>query len=48
MKLEQIYFKLHNYKNERAWYNLKLDRKILATLPEDPGWYQLYIPGHER
>jgi hypothetical protein len=47
MNLEQVYFELQNYKNERAWYNLKLDRKILASLLADSEWYRLYIPGHE-
>jgi len=39
-----IYFELAQYKNEKAWYNLQLDRHKIKTLLEDPSWYRLLIP----
>lgn len=47
MNMDRIYFELQNYKNERNWYNLNLNRKILTQLLLDRDWYILYIPSHE-
>jgi len=44
LNFEEIYFELAQYKNEKAWYNLQLDRQTISDLLTDPGWYRLYIP----
>jgi hypothetical protein len=44
MDLEAIYFEIAQYKNEKAWYNLQLDRKTISALLTDSSWYRLYIP----
>ena len=44
LDFDAIYFELAQYKNEKAWYNLQLDRKTIAELLADPSWYRLYIP----
>jgi len=44
LDFDAIYFELAQYKNEKAWYNLQLDRKTIADLLADPSWYRLYIP----
>lgn len=40
----QIYFELAQYKNEKAWYNLQLNRHQINSLLADPSWYRLLIP----
>ncbi len=44
---EKIYFALAQYKNEKAWYNLQLDRQTIKTLLADPSWYCLQIPAKQ-
>ena len=44
LNFEAIYFELVQYKKEKAWYNLQLNREIIRRLLENPGWYTLYIP----
>ncbi len=44
MNLEEIYFELAQYKNEKAWYNLLLDREAISNILTDTSWYRLYIP----
>ncbi len=44
LDFDVIWFELAQYKNEKAWYNLQLDRKAIADLLAYPGWYRLYIP----
>ena len=44
LDFDAIYFELAQYKNEKSWYNLQLDRKTIADLLADPSWYRLYIP----
>lgn len=44
LDFEAIYFELLQYKNEKAWYNLQLDRKTISNLLTDSSWYRLYIP----
>ncbi|MCH9698157.1 MAG: DEAD/DEAH box helicase family protein, partial [Gammaproteobacteria bacterium] len=39
-----IYFELAQYKNEKSWYNLQLDRRQIKDLLTDPSWYRLLIP----
>ena len=44
LNFEEIYFELEQYKNEKAWYNLQLDRQIISNLLTNSSWYHLYIP----
>ena len=44
---EAIYFELQKHKNERCYYNLNIDKSILATLLSRVDWYELYIPPEE-
>lgn len=41
---EALYFALTQYKNEKAWYNLHIDRRTLPALLRDSSWYRLFIP----
>jgi hypothetical protein len=40
----EIYFILAQYKNEKAWYNMQLDRHQIKNMLYDPSWYRLFIP----
>jgi len=40
----EIYFILAQYKNEKAWYNMQLDRHQIKNMLADPSWYRLFIP----
>lgn len=44
LDMEALYFALAQYKNEKAWYNLQLDRHTIPVLLADPSWYRLLIP----
>ncbi len=45
MDLDEIYFEMQRFKNERAWFNLNLSReKYYLNLLKHPEWYDLYIP----
>ena len=49
MNLDAIWFELQHFKNERAWFNLNLDRDCILRLlsPPDNDWYRLFIPPPE-
>lgn len=47
LDFDAIYFELQQFKNERAWHNLSLPRKILPALLGRKDWYKLYIPHAE-
>jgi len=42
--LDDIYFNLQQFKNDRAWYNLNLSKNRLADLLLDSSWYVLRVP----
>jgi len=44
MHLDEIYFEIQRFKNERAWYNLNLSQDKILDLLKNPDWYELYIP----
>jgi hypothetical protein len=44
LDFDEMYFELAQCKNEKAWYNLQLDRHQIKTLFKDPSWYRLLIP----
>ena len=47
LDIDQIYFELQEYKAERAWYNVRLERDEIPGLLMDKSWYELYIPKEE-
>ncbi len=47
MNIDEIYFALQQYKNERCLYNLNLSRRNIIQLLTSPGWYTLFIPEDE-
>lgn len=47
MDIDEVYFELQRFKNERAWYNLNLSRAKIRALLGQPDWYRLYIPSEE-
>jgi len=47
MNMDEIFFELERFKNERAWWNLSLPKHEVRRLLADPNWYVLYIPREE-
>lgn len=47
MDVDEIFFGITQFKNERAWWNLNLSREEIRRLLLDSGWYTLYIPREE-
>jgi hypothetical protein len=47
LDMDELYFDLQQFKNERAWYNLNLNKGRIPDLLTDPSWYVLYIPTEE-
>jgi hypothetical protein len=47
LDIDEIYFSLQRFKNERAWYNLNLAKDEVPRLLADSSWYVLYIPKEE-
>ena len=45
--MDEIFFELERFKNERAWWNLSLPKHEVRRLLADPNWYVLYIPREE-
>lgn len=44
---DSIYWEMQDFKNDRAWFNLNLDRGNLEDLLSDDSWYTLLIPPDE-
>jgi hypothetical protein len=44
---DTVYFELQKHKNEKCYYNLKINKEILPALLSRADWYELYIPGEE-
>lgn len=44
---DAIYWELQDFKNDRAWFNLNLERDNLVRLLCDDSWYTLFIPADE-
>lgn len=44
---DAIFWELQDFKNERAWFNLSLERDNLVKLLADDSWYTLLIPPDE-
>ena len=47
LEYEALYFALAQYKNEKAWYHLQIDRQTIPALLEKTDWYRLFIPADE-
>lgn len=47
MDVDEIFFELVRFKNERAWYNFNLTRDGVRSLLAGGDWYILYIPPQE-
>ena len=47
MNIENIYFEIQRFKQEKSWYNLKLSKKEISNLLSNPSWYILQIPPQE-
>jgi hypothetical protein len=47
LNIDEVYFSLQQFKNERAWYNLNLSKDDVQALLADSSWYSLYIPREE-
>ncbi len=44
---EALYLRLQQFKNERGFFNLGIDRATISALLADRHWYTLYIPPQE-
>ncbi|MDD2284743.1 MAG: hypothetical protein PHQ11_05005, partial [Paludibacter sp.] len=41
---DELYFELEQFKRERSWYNLNIDKTGIRKLLADTTWYTLYLP----
>jgi len=44
LNLDALYFELEQFKRERSWYNLNIDKAGIKNLLSDNTWYALYLP----
>ena len=44
MDFDEIFFELARLKQEKAWYNIQISKRVIKELLKDPSWYVLYIP----
>lgn len=44
---DEVFFALQQYKNERSWFNLSIDKNVLPEIMAKPQWYNLHIPEGE-
>jgi len=47
LDVDDLYFDLQQFKSERAWYNLGLNRASIPRLLTDDSWYVIRIPREE-
>ncbi|QYJ17333.1 hypothetical protein Rxycam_03181 [Rubrobacter xylanophilus DSM 9941] len=47
INLDEVYFDLVRYKNERGWHNLTISKEKVVELLKNPGWYELAIPSED-
>jgi hypothetical protein len=47
LNVDELFFALQQFKNERGWYNLNISREGIEKLLNDRSWYKLYIPEGE-
>ncbi len=44
LDMDALYFELEQFKRERGWYNLNIDKAGIQKLLADASWYELFIP----
>ena len=44
LNFDQLYFELEQFKQERSWYNLNIDKAGIQQLLSDNSWYRLFLP----
>ena len=44
LNLDELYFELEQFKRERSWYNLNIDKAGIHKLLIDKTWYTLFLP----
>lgn len=44
LNMDKLYFELEQFKRERSWYNLNVDKAGIKKLLKDNTWYELYLP----
>lgn len=47
LDMDELFFDLRSYKEERGWHNLSIQREIIRALLKEPSWYKVYIPAEE-
>ncbi|MBA4397269.1 MAG: hypothetical protein C0394_07800 [Syntrophus sp. (in: bacteria)] len=47
MDMDEIYFELERFKNEKALWNMSLSKSEIGRILSDQNWYVLYIPREE-
>ncbi len=47
LDVDELHFDLQQFKSERAWYNLNLNKETIPALLTDSSWYVIYIPSDE-
>ncbi len=47
LNVDELFFAMQQFKNERGWYNLNISREGIEKLLNDHSWYRLYIPEGE-
>lgn len=47
INMDEVFFELQKYKNEKSWYNLNIKKEDLKNILLNPNWYILYIPNEE-
>lgn len=44
LNFDQLYFDLEQFKRERSWYNLNIDKVGIKKLLSENAWYRLFLP----
>ena len=44
LNFDALYFELEQFKRERSWYNLNIDKAGIQKLLADKTWYTLFLP----
>ncbi|MDY0222790.1 MAG: DEAD/DEAH box helicase family protein [Desulfobacterium sp.] len=44
LNMDELYFELEQFKRERSWYNLNIDKAGIHKLLADKTWYTLFLP----
>lgn len=47
LNYDELYFKLEQFKRERSWYNLNIEKNKLQSLLQDNSWYRIVIPARQ-